>query len=41
MPTEEELFAQRLDKRGRLRAVGDPYPARVERTHEAAQAVGG
>ena len=39
MPTEEELFAQRLDKRGRLRAVGDPDPARVERTHEAAQAV--
>ena len=39
MPTEEELFAQRLDKRGRLRALGDPYPARVERTHEAARAV--
>ena len=39
MPTEEELFAQRLDKRARLRAEGDPYPARVERTHETAAAV--
>mgnify|MGYP003705616289 CR=1 FL=1 len=32
MPTEEELFAQRLDKRARLRAAGDPYPARLDRT---------
>ncbi len=39
MPTEEELFAQRLDKRARLLAQGDPYPARVERTHEAADAL--
>lgn len=39
MPTEEELFAQRLDKRARLRAAGDPYPARLERTHEARAAV--
>jgi lysyl-tRNA synthetase class 2 len=39
MPTEEELFAQRLDKRARLLAQGDPYPARVERTHEALDAI--
>ncbi|MEI6665462.1 MAG: lysine--tRNA ligase [Chloroflexota bacterium] len=39
MPTEEELFAQRLDKRARLRLEGDPYPARLERTHEAKAAV--
>ena len=39
MPTEEELFAQRLDKRARLRASDDPYPARVERTHEVHAAV--
>ena len=39
MPTEDDLFAQRLDKRARLLAQGDPYPARVERTHEAADAV--
>ena len=39
MPTEEELFAQRLDKRARLRATGDPYPARLDRTHEARAAV--
>jgi lysyl-tRNA synthetase, class II len=38
MPTEEELFAQRLDKRARLLAQGDPYPAHIERTHEAAGA---
>jgi lysyl-tRNA synthetase class 2 len=39
MPTEEELLAQRLEKRDRLRAAGNPYPATVARTHEAAAAV--
>jgi lysyl-tRNA synthetase, class II len=39
MPTERELFSQRLEKRDRLLAQGDPYPARVARTHSAAEAV--
>ena len=39
MPSEQELIAQRLDKRERLLAKGDAYPARVTRTHTAAQAV--
>jgi len=38
MPSEQELIAQRLDKRERLLAKGDAYPARVTRTHSAAQA---
>ena len=33
MPTEQELIAQRLEKRQRLLALGDPYPPRVQRTH--------
>ncbi len=39
MPSEEELIAQRAEKRRRLLDRADPYPARVERTHEAAAAV--
>jgi lysyl-tRNA synthetase class 2 len=39
MPTEEELFAQRLGKREQLRAAGNPYPTTVQRTHSAADAV--
>ncbi|RLT41649.1 MAG: lysine--tRNA ligase [Chloroflexi bacterium] len=39
MPSERELFQQRLDKRARLLEAGDPYPARVTRTHTAAEAV--
>jgi lysyl-tRNA synthetase, class II len=39
MPSEEELIAQRLEKRDRLRELGDPYPARTGRTHTAAEAV--
>ena len=39
MPSEEELIAQRLEKRTRLRALGDPYPARTGRTHTTAEAV--
>jgi len=39
MPSEEELIAQRLEKRARLLDLGDPYPARTTRTHEAAAAV--
>ncbi len=39
MPTEEELFGQRLAKREQLRGTGNPYPATVERTHTAADAV--
>lgn len=39
MPSEEELIAQRLEKRERLLAVGNPYPATVSRTHDASQAV--
>ncbi len=39
MPSERELFAQRLDKRERLLALTDPYPARVTRTHTSAEAI--
>ncbi|MEI7926819.1 MAG: hypothetical protein WCI61_11625, partial [Chloroflexota bacterium] len=39
MPSEQELIAQRLDKRERLLAQGDAYPARVARTHTTAEAV--
>ena len=39
MPSEEELFALRAEKRERLLTQGDPYPAKIERTHEAAAAV--
>ncbi|RLT40029.1 MAG: lysine--tRNA ligase [Chloroflexi bacterium] len=39
MPSEQELIAQRLDKRERLLAQGDAYPARVTRSHTTAQAV--
>ena len=39
MPSERELFQQRLEKRARLQQAGDPYPARVRRTHTSAQAV--
>ena len=39
MPSEQELIAQRLDKRARLLAKGDAYPARVTRSHSTAQAV--
>jgi lysyl-tRNA synthetase class 2 len=39
MPSEEELIAQRLEKRERLLAGGDAYPARSARTHTAAAAV--
>jgi lysyl-tRNA synthetase, class II len=39
MPGEEELIAGRREKLERLRARGiDPYPPRVERTHDAAAA---
>ena len=38
MPSEEELFAQRLQKRDQLLTRGDPYPATVGRTHDAAAA---
>ncbi|MFN8637929.1 MAG: lysine--tRNA ligase [Dehalococcoidia bacterium] len=39
MPSEEELIAQRLEKRERLAALGESYPARTGRTHSAADAV--
>ncbi len=39
MPSEEELFAQRLRKREQLIKAADPYPAAVRRTHDAAGAV--
>ncbi|MDP6606715.1 MAG: lysine--tRNA ligase [Dehalococcoidia bacterium] len=39
MPSEEELFALRIEKRERLLRQGDPYPASIERSHEAAEAV--
>ena len=39
MPTEAELIALRREKREQLLREGDPYPARVERTHTAAAAV--
>lgn len=40
MPSEEELIAQRLEKRTRLLSLGDPYPARTGRTHTTFEAVG-
>jgi lysyl-tRNA synthetase class 2 len=39
MPSEEELFTLRAEKRERLLTQGDPYPAKIERTHEAVAAV--
>ncbi|MGE3960831.1 MAG: lysine--tRNA ligase [Dehalococcoidia bacterium] len=39
MPSERELFDQRLSKRSQLLQGSDPYPARVQRTHTAAEAV--
>ena len=39
MPSEQELIAQRLEKRERLLAKGGAYPARVTRSHTAAQAI--
>jgi len=39
MPSERELFEQRIGKREQLLQGADPYPARVERTHTSAQAV--
>ncbi|MFN8583829.1 MAG: lysine--tRNA ligase [Dehalococcoidia bacterium] len=39
MPTEEELFAQRLAKREELARAGNPYPAVTARTHTASEAV--
>lgn len=38
MPSERELIEQRIAKREQLLALGDPYPARVQRTHTAAEA---
>lgn len=39
MPSERELFEQRISKREQLLQGADPYPARVNRTHTSAQAV--
>ncbi len=40
MPSEEELFQERVTKLERLRARGiDPYPARYDRTHTSTAAV--
>ena len=39
MPSEEELIEQRAAKREQLLQRADPYPARVSRTHTAAEAV--
>ncbi len=39
MPSEHELIQQRIEKRERLLALGDAYPARVARTHTAAETV--
>ncbi len=39
MPSERELFEQRVAKREQLLLGADPYPARVQRTHTSAQAV--
>ena len=39
MPGEDELIEQRRQKLERLRARGDAYPARAERTHAAADAI--
>ncbi|PKN81055.1 MAG: lysine--tRNA ligase [Chloroflexi bacterium HGW-Chloroflexi-9] len=41
MPSEHELIQQRLEKRERLLRLADPYPARVQRTHTALEALGG
>ncbi len=38
MPSEAELFAQRVEKRAHLLDQADAYPARVQRTHTAAAA---
>ncbi len=41
MPSEEELFQERVAKLNRLRERGiDPYPARYDRTHTSTAAVG-
>ena len=39
MPSEQELIELRRQKREQLLALGDAYPARTSRTHEAARAV--
>lgn len=39
MPSEEELIEQRAAKRLQLLERADPYPARVSRTHTAAEAL--
>jgi lysyl-tRNA synthetase class 2 len=39
MPTEAELIALRREKREQLLRAADPYPARVQRTHAASEAV--
>ena len=39
MPSEEDLIALRLKKREQLLALGDPYPATLQRTHDTAAAV--
>lgn len=39
MPSERELFEQRVAKREQLLQGADPYPARVRRTHTSARAV--
>jgi lysyl-tRNA synthetase class 2 len=39
MPSERELFEQRVAKREQLLQGADPYPARVRRTHTSVQAV--
>ena len=39
MPSEQELIELRRQKREQLLALGDAYPARTARTHEAARAV--
>ncbi|MEZ4501378.1 MAG: lysine--tRNA ligase [Dehalococcoidia bacterium] len=41
MPSEEELFAQRAEKRRLLLERGDAYPARTGRTHATSVAVDG
>jgi len=40
MPSEHELIQQRIEKRERLLRLADPYPARVQRTHTALEALG-
>jgi lysyl-tRNA synthetase class 2 len=39
MPGEDELIRQRREKLARLRKRADPYPARVQRSHSAAEAI--